>query len=529
MNRNKVIFTIVVCVVAAGIAAAQTTRRRATQRPAAAKPTPAPSATPIANSTVAQTSTTTSDDTIAMVNETAISRQDIEADVSAIINRDPDVYLRSYYQDPAKEIRESRERALDARINSMLLTAEAKKHGKSVDEIVESEIKSKVPPPTEAEIKAAYDANRAQIGNADLESVRAELINFIRNERGQELYTALIRRLKMTNALTRNADVNAPKLAPGTVLVSVNGEPIRIETIDERTRAYVNKLEQRIYNVRKQVLDRRINDLLVIAEANKRKVGSEEVIHTEITDKLTQPSDAQISKFYDENKAAIKTDLAGARQVITNYLQQQQQEKLETALAERLRASSKIQILLKEPQTAPLNVGIAAGATRGDVNAAVTVVEFTDFQCSACGAMYPIVEDVLKAYGTRVRFVIRNFPLTTVHPNAFHAAEAAEAAKVQGKFWEYIDLMFKNQGSLDLDSLKKYATQVGLERKRFDADLESGKYDPVINRDIEDGEVLGVEATPSFFINGVVLTEYSVDGLRAAIDRAFARAGKGTR
>ena len=143
--------------------------------------------------------------------------------------------------------------------------------------------------------------------------------------------------------------------------------------------------------------------------------------------------------------------------------------------------------------------------------------------------MYPVVEDVLKSYGNRVRFVIRNFPLTQVHANAFHAAQAAEAAKAQGKFWEYIDFMFKNQTALDTDSLKKYATQVGLDRKRFDAELEAAaKYDALIRRDIEDGEMYGVEATPTFFINGAVLTDYSADGLRAAIEKAFARAGKRT-
>ncbi len=142
--------------------------------------------------------------------------------------------------------------------------------------------------------------------------------------------------------------------------------------------------------------------------------------------------------------------------------------------------------------------------------------------------MYPIVEEVLKSYGDRVRFVIRNFPLTRIHANAFHAAQAAEAAKAQGKFWEYIDFLFKNQTALDSDSLKKYATQVGLDRKRFDAELDSGKYDTVIRRDMEDGEVYGIEATPTFFINGAVLTEYSADGVRRAIEKAFARAGKRT-
>ncbi|HMG75931.1 MAG TPA: thioredoxin domain-containing protein [Pyrinomonadaceae bacterium] len=532
MNQNRVIITILISLAVLSLAAAQTPRRRAPAKPPTTKPAPAdnsaakttasnPQPSPAQPAEVTAT-------TLAVVNDITISASDIEDQVSAIINRDPDPYLRAYYADPQKETIESRQRAFDARVNSLLIAAEAKKRGKTSDQVIETEINSKVPTPTEAEIQAAYDANRNQIGTATLESVRAELINYIRNERSQELYAALIRRLKMTNAVNKNADVNAPNLAPGTVLAAVNGEPLRVDTINERTKAYIYKLEMRTYAVRKDVLDRRINDLLIVAEANKRKVGPEDVVRTEITDKITQPTEAQTTRFYEENKANIKRDLAEARTAIATYLQQQQQEKLETALAEKLRAGAKVQILLKEPDPSLLNVGVAGGATRGDVNAAVTIIEFTDFQCSACGGMYPIVEDVLKSYGNRVRFVIRNFPLTQVHANAFHAAQAAEAAKAQGKFWEYIDFLFKNQTALDTDSLKKYATQVGLDRKRFDADLEAGKYDAVIRRDIEDGEVYGVEATPTFFINGAVLTEYSADGLRAAIEKAFARAGKRT-
>jgi len=530
MNRNKIIITILISVAGLSLAAAQTPRRRTPAKPPATKPAPADNSAakttaPSAQPSPAQPAEVTAA-TLAVVNDATISQSDIEDQVSAIINRDPDPYLRTYYADPQKETMESRQRAFDARVNSLLIAAEAKKRGKTSDQIIETEINSKVPTPTEAEIQAAYDANRSQIGTATLESVRAELINYIRNERSQELYAALIRRLKMTNAVNRNADVNAPNLAPGTVLAAVNGEPLRVDTINERTKAYVYKLEMRVYAVRKDVLDRRINDLLIVAEANKRKVGPEEIVRTEITDKIAQPTEAQTTRFYEDNKANIKRDLAAARTAIVAYLQQQQQEKLETALAEKLRAGAKVQVLLKEPDPPFLNVGIAGGATRGDVNAAVTVIEFTDFQCSACGAMYPVVEDVLKAYGSRVRFVIRNFPLTQVHANAFHAAQAAEAAKAQGKFWEYIDFLFKNQTALDTDSLKKYATQVGVDRKRFDAELDAGKYDATIRRDIEDGEVYGVEVTPTFFINGAILTEYSADGLRAAIDKAFARAGK---
>jgi protein-disulfide isomerase len=524
MNLNRACTLILICLVTFGFAVAQSPRRRTTARPPATKPsTDAAKATgPNAQPSPSQPAEVTPA-TVAVVNDVTISASDIEDQVGAIVLRDPDPYLRAFYADRDKEIKDSRQRALEARVNSLLIAAEAKKRGKTRDEIIEAEINSRIANPTDSEIQAAYDANRDQIGNANLESVRAELINYIRNERSQELYAALIRRLKMTNAVSKNADVNAPNLAAGTVLAAVNGEPLRVDTINERTRAYVYKLEMRIYATRKGVLDRRINDLLIVAEANKRKVGPEDIVRTEISDKITAPTEDAITRVYEANKANVKTDLAGARAAIVTYLQQQQQEKLELALAEKLRAGARVQVLLKEPEPPVLNVGLAGGATRGDPNAAVTVIEFTDFQCSACGAMYPIVEDALKSYGNRVRFVIRNFPLTSVHPNAFRAAQAAEAAKVQGKFWEYIDIMFKNQTALDAESLKKYATQVGLDRKRFDAELDAGKYDNVIGRDMEDGETYGIESTPTFFINGVVLTEYSAEGVRRAIDKAFAR------
>jgi protein-disulfide isomerase len=518
-----------ICLIALSLAA-QTPRRGTTSRPTAKKPAPTDTSAATTKSTPQPSPAQPAElapVTLAVVNDFTISAADIEDQVSAAIQRDPDPYLRSYYADPEKETREARQRAVDARVNSLLIAAEARKRGKTSDQIIETEINSRIPTPTEQEIKAAYDANRDQIGTATLESVRAELISYIRNERSQELYGALINRLKMTNAVNKNADVNAANLAPGTVLAAVNGEPLRVETINERTKSYLYKLDMRIFRVRKDVLDRRINDLLIVAEAAKRKVAPEDIVRTEVTDKIAQPTDAEISKLYEDHKAEIKTDLAGARASMVNYLQQKQQEKLEKDLADKLRAGAKLQILLKEPEPRPLVVSIAGGATRGDQNAAVTVVEFTDFQCSACGAMYPVVEDVLKSYGARVRFVIRNYPLTQVHANAFRAAQAAEAAKAQGKFWEYIDFMFKNQTALDDDSLKKYATLVGLDRKRFDAELESGKYEPALRRDMDDGDMYGVEVTPTFFINGVMLTDYSADGLRAAIEKGFARAKRG--
>ncbi len=504
------------------VATAQTPRRPGSTRPA---PKPTPTANPAAATATPTPAADPASPTLAMVGDTAISASDIDRDVGPIVMREGDPFLTDFYTDQAKAVREARDRAVDARVASMLIAAEARKRGKSPNDIIEAEVNAKVPAPSEQEIRAAYDANRAQLGGADLESVRAEIANYIRNQSKQTLYTGLINRLKMTNVVTKNADVNSNPPS-GTVLYSVGGDPLRIDAINERMKAYVYKLQMRLYSIRKDILDRKINDLLILEEAKKRKIAPEEIIRTEITEKAKPPTDAEITKFYEENKAKIPSDLASVRTQIATYLQQKQQDELELGLANRLRTSGSVKILMREPEAPVMNVGLGSGASRGDVNSPVTVVEFTDFQCSACGGMYPIVEEVLKSYGSRVHFVMRNFPLTSVHPNAYNAAQAAEAAKAQGKYWEYIDLLFKNQNTLDRDSLKKYATQVGLDRKQFDADLDAGKYESIVRRDVEEGEGYGIEATPTFFINGVMLTEFSGEGLRTAIDKAFARAGR---
>jgi protein-disulfide isomerase len=109
-----------------------------------------------------------------------------------------------------------------------------------------------------------------------------------------------------------------------------------------------------------------------------------------------------------------------------------------------------------------------------------------------------------------------------MHANARKAAEAANAANAQGKFFEYTTLLFKRQNALDLASLKKYASELGLDRARFDAALDSGKYAAEVKHDIDDGQLYGVDSTPAIFVNGIALTEMSIEALRALIDRGLA-------
>jgi protein-disulfide isomerase len=177
---------------------------------------------------------------------------------------------------------------------------------------------------------------------------------------------------------------------------------------------------------------------------------------------------------------------------------------------------------LKEPEPPALQIATDEQPSKGNANAPVTIVEFTDFECSTCQQSQPVLEKLAQEYSDRVRLVVRDYPLEK-HKNAFKAAEAAEAAREQAKYWEYAAVLFANQKELGVEKLKEYASKVGLDRKRFDAELEASKYAPRVQRDMQDGMKAGVSGTPTIFINGKRVGDTTYAVLRAAIEEALTK------
>lgn len=138
----------------------------------------------------------------------------------------------------------------------------------------------------------------------------------------------------------------------------------------------------------------------------------------------------------------------------------------------------------------------------GPADARVTLVEYGDFECPLCGRAYPELKRVLRQLGDKVRFVFRHFPLTEEHPHAQHAAEVAEAAAAQGKFWEMHDLLYRHQDALEDEDLFKYARQLGLDVERVRRELTGHTHGARVERDVVSGARSGVSGTPRFFING---------------------------
>jgi protein-disulfide isomerase len=157
---------------------------------------------------------------------------------------------------------------------------------------------------------------------------------------------------------------------------------------------------------------------------------------------------------------------------------------------------------------------------QGPADAPVTLLEYGDYECPFCGAAYPIIKEVQSRMGDRLRFVFRNFPISTSHPHAEQAAEAAEAAAAQGRFWEMHDLLYEHQKHLDEADLHRYAEQLGLDVGSFDEDSAAHVHAERVREDFMSGVRSGVNGTPTFYINGARHDGgYDLESLLAALER----------
>lgn len=177
-------------------------------------------------------------------------------------------------------------------------------------------------------------------------------------------------------------------------------------------------------------------------------------------------------------------------------------------------------------QSGPANpktvgVNIVDHAFWGGENALVVIVEFNDYQCPACGATFPAIKRLHEEYGDKIKIVIKHFPLSQIHPFAQKAAEAAEAAGAQGKFWEMTEKLFANQQQLDVANLKRFARELNLNGTKFDQELDAGTFAEKVRKDYNEGIDIGVEGTPTILLNGTILKKHDYETLKSEIDAAL--------
>ena len=164
-------------------------------------------------------------------------------------------------------------------------------------------------------------------------------------------------------------------------------------------------------------------------------------------------------------------------------------------------------------------------ASKGPADAPVTIAVFSDYQCPYCEKLFPVIQQVMDKYPSQVRLIVKNFPLPS-HKFAQDAAIASLAANLQGKFWEFHDMLFKNMNALDGAKLKEIARELNLDLPKFTTDLKNSSLQDLINRDIVEGNRAEVGGTPCVFVNGKKLVNFSMQGFQTRISEILTKNGK---
>jgi protein-disulfide isomerase len=286
-------------------------------------------------------------------------------------------------------------------------------------------------------------------------------------------------------------------------VATVGNRSITRGEVEGRVKSKLIEVDNQRFEILRDGLDEIIAEEVLKDEANARGVTVEVLEEQEVIKKTPQPTDEQVKQVYDENKDALdNAPFDTAKPYIVELLKQQGAAERKNEFVNELRVKYKVQVALKAPV---IEVGTGGRPSRGGgANAPVTIISFSDYECPFCKRAEGTVEKVLTTYGDKVRFVHRDFPLS-FHQHAQQAAEAARCAEAQGKFWEYHRKLFASD-DLSTVKLKTLAGESGLDQKKFDECLDKQQFKDAVAKDMADGNSVGVNGTPAFFINGRMLS-----------------------
>jgi protein-disulfide isomerase len=304
-------------------------------------------------------------------------------------------------------------------------------------------------------------------------------------------------------ARSRAASLPATTEDPRKVVAQVGGASITLEEVDRRAAGKLQRLRNEEYDARRQALDEMIVERLFQKEAAERRVTQDALLKAEVDAKVTPPTAGDVKAIYEQNRAVAGTrTLAELAPVIERSLREHRLAERAAQFRDELKAKTGVKVTLDAPRVA---VTVPADAPAlGPASAPVTIVEYLDYQCPFCHRAQSVVDEVMNRYAGKVRFVHRDFLLGK--PRSLPAARAARCAGEQGKFWEYHRDLLVGSGDMSDEDLRNRAAAMGLDAGRFSACVASDRFDADIKRSTESGNSLGIDATPTFFVNGRRLT-----------------------
>jgi protein-disulfide isomerase len=307
------------------------------------------------------------------------------------------------------------------------------------------------------------------------------------------------------------ADANTPAARPA--VLEINGAKVTTEDVDHKLPGRLLQARATLYQTERKALDEFIEIYLLEQQAKAESLTVEALMEQHVNASIAkEPSEEVLRLLYDISNTTETYEKARAQ--ILERLRQARLAKARVAYVESLRAKANVSYLLAPPR---VNITLSGTPVRGAANAPIMLVEYADYECPYCQMVQPAIEKVLAAYDGKVAFAFKDVPLP-MHANAPKAAEATHCAEAQGKFWEYHDLLFSSK-QLDPVKLKEHARTLKLDATAFDTCLDSGSNSERIKTQLEEAQDLGLNSTPSFFINGrFVQGNLTYDQLRQLID-----------
>ncbi len=299
------------------------------------------------------------------------------------------------------------------------------------------------------------------------------------------------------------ASADGYRLPKDQVIARWNGGQMTYGELREKKAASFRKItanfQRELFKAETQETEGMVIEMLLDAEAKKQGKANGEEYLKHLAENPPVP-EAEMMAFYEQNvkaqPGAPPYDQIKSR--IGQFLGMQRAQKE----VERLKTEVGLKVELPPPESAKATFDLADRPMKGNPNAKVTIVEFSDFQCPYCSRAVPQIEAILKAYPNDVKIYFMHFPLS-FHQEAMPAAVASRCAQQQGKFWEMHDKIFQNAQNLTRDAFTGYAKEFALDEAKFTACLDDASVKEYVKKDMEQGEAAGVEGTPSFYINGV--------------------------
>lgn len=301
--------------------------------------------------------------------------------------------------------------------------------------------------------------------------------------------------------------------AGNDVLVEINGTKITLSDFEKKHPTALFQAQNSYYETQRKAIEAFIDQYLMEEQAKKEGITVSELLDRHIIGKIgKEPSEEALRVFHE----GIDTNepFEAIRGRIVENLRQRRALKLRTAYLDSLRKQASIKVQLAPPRAA---ISLKDTAVKGPAKALVTLVEYADYECPYCQQIVPVVAKLRSEFKDHLAYAYKDLPLP-MHANAQKAAEASRCAESQGKYWEYHDLLFARK-QLEPDSLKGFARELKLDGEKFDKCLDSGEKAEAVRLHASEAQSLGLQGTPSFFVNGrAVNGAVSYESLRALIE-----------